>query len=245
MNNVVKISVKDGVALVLMEDKDNNNMFTKELMDGLSVAFSDIESRQDIKVVVLSGYEKVFSAGGTKDELLKINSGELCFTDISLYDLILNCEIPVIAAMQGHALGGGLAFGCYADIIILAEEAIYSANFMNYGFTPGFGSTYIIPQKLGVLLGNEMLFTARNYFGREIKEMNAGTRIIKSNKVLDKALEIAYDLADKPRLSLIQLKNHLSQDVKLKLPGVIEQEIKMHDLTFGQEEVRRRICEKI
>jgi len=245
MKKVVTTLHEDGIYLILMEDKDNNNMFTNELMDGLTAAFNEIKYQKDVKVVIISGYDKVFSAGGTKEELLNINSGDLSFTDISLYELVLNCELPVIAAMQGHALGGGLAFGCYADIVILAEEAIYSANFMNYGFTPGFGSTYIIPKKFGISLGQEMLFSGKNYFGREIKEMNNGLRIIKSGDVLNMAFEIATDLADKPKLSLIQLKAHLLQEINAQLPLIIEQEIKMHGLTFGQPEVKKRISENI
>ena len=70
------------------------------------------------------------------------------FCGLSILPLLLDCKIPTIAAMQGHALGGGLAFGCYADLIILAEECFYSANFMNHGFTPGMGATYVYQKNL-------------------------------------------------------------------------------------------------
>ena len=83
----------------------------------------------------------------------------------------------MISAMQGHALGGGLAFGCFADIIVMGVECIYSANFMKYGFTPGMGATYIIPRKFGEVLGTEMLLTAKNYYGSELKERGASAKI--------------------------------------------------------------------
>ena len=241
MNEVVHLANIGNVALITMEDANNKNMFTDALMDGLENAFHTVQRQDDTRVVVISGYDNIFSAGGTKEELLKINAGKLVFTDISLYNLLLDCEVPVVAAMQGHALGGGLALGCFADVIVLADESIYSANFMNYGFTPGFGSTYIIPKKFGTLLGNEMLFSGTNYFGKELKERGAGVKVEKKKAVLNTALEIASEIADKPKLSLTLLKSHLTQQIKVELSPFVEKEIKMHSLTFGQPEVARRI----
>lgn len=70
-------------------------------------------------------------------------------------------DIPVISAIQGHASGGGMLFGLYADVVLLAEEGVYSATFTKYGFTPGMGATYILPERFGKLLANEMMLTAK------------------------------------------------------------------------------------
>ena len=161
--------------------------------------------------------------------------------DSNFYDLLLNCDVPVISAMQGHALGGGLAFGCFADIIVMSIECIYSANFMKYGFTPGMGATYIIPKKLGELLGTEMLLTAKNYYGEELKNRGAPAKIVRKSEVIRTAMEIANDLADKPLLSLKVLKKNLTSQIRSELPAVIEQELEMHRITFSQPEVRMRI----
>lgn len=243
MNQVVRVVNKGSVALIVMEDLANKNMFTDALMSGLTEAFSAVKRQDETRAVVLCGYDNIFSAGGTKDELLRINAGALRFTDISLYDLLLDCAVPVIAAMQGHALGGGLALGSYADVMVLADESIYSANFMNYGFTPGFGSTYIVPQKFGAVLGNEILFSGKNYFGREIKERGVGIRVEKKKDVFNAAWEIAAEIAEKPKLSLTLLKAHLSEKIRAELRPMVERELKMHQATFSQPEVARKINE--
>jgi polyketide biosynthesis enoyl-CoA hydratase PksI len=160
---------------------------------------------------------------------------------LSIYDLLIKCEVPVIAAMQGHALGGGMVFGSSADIMVMAEECIYSTNFMKYGFTPGVGATYIIPKKFGQVLGTEMLMTARNYYGGELKERGAAAKIVRKVDVIDTAMEIAQDLSAKPLISLKILKDHLTRQIRLELPDIIERELEMHRITFTQPEVTNMI----
>jgi 4-carboxy-3-alkylbut-2-enoyl-[acp] decarboxylase len=210
-------------------------------VSGLLECFRRIQLEDRAKAVVVHGYANYFCCGGTQEELRKIFDREIDFTDLGIHRLLLDCEVPTIAAMQGHALGGGLAFGCCADLMVLAEESVYSANFMNYGFTPGMGSTYMIPAKLGALLGAEMLLTARGYQGGELRERAAGAKIVRRSEVISTAMVLARELADKPMLSLKQLKRHLTQRAREELPHFLREELRMHDATFSQPEVRERI----
>jgi polyketide biosynthesis enoyl-CoA hydratase PksI len=242
MNEVVNLTYPEpGIALVAMEERTYRNTFSRALIAGLLTAFAHIEQNPAVKVVVLHGYDNYFCCGGTKEELLNIYEGNVKFTDLSFYRLLLDCAVPTISAMQGHALGGGLAFGCYADLMVLAEESLYSANFMKYGFTPGMGSTYIIPRKFGELLGGELLFSANNYHGGVLRERGIPAKVVRKRAVIDTALALARDLADKPLVSLKLLKAHLTQGIKADLPAVIEQELAMHEVSFAQPEVRERI----
>jgi polyketide biosynthesis enoyl-CoA hydratase PksI len=245
MDEVVKLEMRDGIAVVKLEEREFRNTFSKRFVYGLKEVFATIAGQSALKVVVVHGYENYFCCGGTKEELLElyegIGQGKAQFTDLNFHDLLLKCEIPVIAAMQGHALGGGLAFGSFADLIVLAEECIYSANFMKYGFTPGMGATYIIPKKFGWTLGQEMLFSADNYYGKALKERGAPIAIVKKNEVISKAMALAATLADKPVLSLKVLKEHLNREIRAALPGIIEKELAMHKQTFTQPEVLKRI----
>jgi len=242
MADVVKLSYPESsIAVVTLEDRENHNTFSKALIEGLLSAFGTIQRNKKIKIVVIHGYENYFCCGGTKEELLAIYSGKLTFTDFAFYRLLLDCEVPTIAAMQGHALGGGLAFGCYADLIILAEESLYSTNFMKFGFTPGMGASYMVPKKLGENLGHEMLFSAKNYHGGVLKKRGVLVDVVKKNDVIGTAMNLARELADKTRMSLQLLKEHLTQPIKAALPKIIEQELAMHRITFAQSEVKERI----
>lgn len=241
MNEVLRLRQQGGIAIVALEEREFKNTFTPRFIEGLTTTFEAIGRSPDIRVVVVHGFDNYFCAGGTKDELRRLFEGEGQFTDLGFYDVLLRCEVPVIAAMQGHAIGGGLAFGCFADIIILGEECLYGAVFMKYGFTPGLGATYIIPRKLGLLLGTEMLMTARNYYGGELRQRGVQATVVKKKDVIPTALEIAAELADKPLLSLKLLKANQNRQILAELPAAIEREVAMHRLTFHQPEVAERI----
>jgi polyketide biosynthesis enoyl-CoA hydratase PksI len=242
MSEVVKLSTTpEGIAVLSLEDRASSNTFTTAFIDGLMRAFDQIRANRDLKTVVVHGYDTYFCCGGTKEELIAILEGRLEFADSPFYDIFLQCELPVIAAMQGHALGGGLVLGCYADLIVMAEESLYGAVFMKYGFTPGMGGTYIVPKKFGDMLGSEMLFTARNFYGQELKGRGIGARVVKRADVISTAMALARDLADKPRLALTELKARLAAPLRAALPDVVAHELAMHKATFAQPEVRSRI----
>lgn len=240
MTQVVKLEYPEPtIAEITLEDREARNTFSRAIISGLMEAFKSL--REDTKVVVIHGYENYFCCGGTQEELLNIYHGKITFADLPFYRLLLDCEVPTIAAMQGHALGGGLVFGCYADLIILAEESLYSTNFMKYGFTPGMGATYIVPKKLGEVLANEMLLSAKNYHGGEIRERNSQIQVVKKQSVISSAFALAKDLAEKPLPSLKLLKQHQNQTIKDQLPAAIEKELKMHSISFKLPEVEERI----
>lgn len=240
-DSVVRLTCPEPhIAVVAMEERTHRNTFSAALIQGLTEAFNQI-AQSDTRVVVIHGFDNYFCCGGTQDELLTLFRGEATFTDLDFYDLLLRCEVPTIAAMQGHGIGGGLAFGCFADLIILAEEAIYSANFMKYGFTPGMGSTYLLPYKFGNVIGQEMLYSANTYHGGVLKQKGLPLPVLKKAEVIPTAMARAKELAEKPLASLKLLKRHLTQDIRTKLPHIIEQELAMHKITFTQPEVKERV----
>lgn len=230
-----------GIVLITMQDRVNKNTFTDELIVGLTQAFADIKQCTDCKVVILTGFDNYFSSGGTQLGLLELFEGKIKFTDKDLYSLALNCRVPVIAAMQGHAIGGGFVLGMFADLVVLARESVYTTNFMKYGFTPGMGATFILPKKLGLALSEEMLLTAATYRGEELQKRGIPFPVLPRERVLEHALELARNLAEKSRHSLIVLKDHLVRPLREELASYIEQEIAMHELTFHQPETKARI----
>jgi polyketide biosynthesis enoyl-CoA hydratase PksI len=233
--------VEPAIVRVTMQDRAHKNMFTLELISGLIRAFDAIAAHPDYKVVILTGYDTYFATGGTREGLLGLYEGKGQFTDANFYSLALECPIPVIAAMQGHGIGGGFVLGLFADFVILSRESIYTTNFMKYGFTPGMGATYIIPKKLGVSLGQELLLNAENYRGADLAKRGVSFPVYTRSEVVGQALQLARQIADKPRLSLITLKDHLVAPLRAELPGIIAKEVAMHQKTFHQPEVKARI----
>ncbi len=113
---------------------------------------------------------------------------------------------------------------------------------MKYGFTPpGMGATCILPRKLGISLSEELLITSANYRGADLEKRGVPFPVLPRVEVLNHAVELAREIAEKPRYSLVLLKNHLVAPIRQELPSIIEQEVTMHEKTFHQQEVRERI----
>lgn len=240
--SVVELSEHGGgVVQITMQDRVNKNTFSEELVGGLIDAFARVGADPGYKAAVLTGYDSYFASGGTKEGLLAIHEGKMTFADINVYRLALDCPIPVIAAMQGHGIGGGFVMGLYSDIVVLSRESVYTTNFMKYGFTPGMGATFILPQKLGISLAQEFLMVAANHRGAELEKRGVPFPVLPRPEVLPHALELARQLAEKPRTSLVVLKEHLVRDLRAGLAAVVEQEVAMHEETFHSSEVRERI----
>ena len=240
-DRVVTLRMIERVALITMADRTARNTFSPALVRGLRECFAELARRSDVRVVVITGYDSYFCCGGTRAELLAMHEGRLRFSDVDFHDLLLRCELPVIAAMQGHAIGGGLAFGCFADLLVMAEEAFYSTNFLHYGFTPGFGASYIVPRKFGVFLGSEMLFSAANYAGWQLRERGAGARIVPRKEVVSTALALAQELAEKPLTTLKLLKRDLAAGLREESSAAVQRELQTQLTSFALPEVRERI----
>ena len=233
--------VEPGIVQITMQDRVNKNTFSPELTQGVIHAFDIVRKNPAYKVVVLTGYDHYFASGGTREGLLSLQQGKIAFADNNLYSLALECEIPVIAAMQGHGIGGGFVMGLFADFVILGRESVYTANFMKFGFTPGMGATCIVPERLGFSLGHEILLSARHYRGAELSRRGCPFPVHPRAEVLEKAMELAREIAEKPRFSLVTLKAHMTAPLREKLPPIIEKELVMHEKTLPQPEVRDRI----
>lgn len=232
----------DNIAIVRMIDREHKNMFTNELLGGLLKRFQEIKQHGNIKVIIITGYDNIFSMGGTYEQLIGIADAKNNFTDIPfLYRGLLDADVPVISVMQGHAYGGGMLFGMYGDIVMMAEEGVYSAVFMKYGFTPGMGATGVLADKLGGSLASELMYSASLYDGRTLKENGAQVRIMPREQLMPTAMKLARNIAKKPRNSLKVLKSELSSRYLSKLEPILEAETEMHKKTFLTAEVRENI----
>ena len=222
----------DGVVVVKMEDRQAKNMFSDAFMAGVEEAFAHIERTPGYKAVVLTGYDNYFSSGGTKDNLLAIHAGQAKFTDYRIFESARTCRLPVVAAVQGHGIGAGWTLGMFADAVILSEESRYVSPYMNYGFTPGAGATWILADKLGQDLSRESLLTAQYVSGHELKARGAGLTILPKAEVLAAAMVLAQRMVRASRGDLIALKRQLTAGDDAALEAAYRQELSMHDETF-------------
>lgn len=226
------IELGHGVVEIQLRDHEHKNMLSAPLVLAIAEAFDKVARSPEFSVVILTGYDKYFSLGGNKESLEAIQRGTAKFSDTLIYSVALDCEIPVIAALQGHGIGAGWAMGMYADYVLLSNESIYISPYMSYGFTPGAGATLIFPYQFGSDLGREILFTAREYTGKQLAQRYLGVPVLPRTEVVDHARQLAARLARIPRAELILAKNKLCAGLRESIEATYQQELKMHDVTF-------------
>ncbi|NRT86794.1 beta-ketoacyl synthase N-terminal-like domain-containing protein [Clostridium beijerinckii] len=243
VNSVVSLQeITEDIVLVKMEDRKNKNTFSQELVDGLTNAFEIIKENLKYKIAILIGYDTYFASGGSKEGLIAIQEGRVKFTDINIYSIALECPIPVIAAIQGHCIGAGWSMGMFCDFIVMGKECFYSSNYMKYGFTPGAGATLIFPERFGRNLAQEILYTGKSFRGSDLEEKGISFPVILRREVLSYAINLAKELAESSRTSLVALKELMVKSIKEKLISTYESELKMHEKTFvNNDDVRNKI----
>jgi len=232
----------EGIVEVTMQDRESKNMFSDAFIQGMNEVFAHIDATPDYKVVILTGYDKYFATGGTKAALEAIHQGKLKFTEDQTFRSALDCKIPVIAAIQGHAIGAGLSLGLFSDLPLLSEESKYVSPYMSYGFTPGVGATLIVPERMGQDLARDSLMTAQEYDGTELKDRGVPLPVHARKHLPDAAMQLAKTIARNSRSSLILIKSHLNRHIRDGLEDVCEREVAMHELTFvGQSDTLNQI----
>lgn len=192
------------------------------------------------RVLVLRGLPDVFCSGADPATLAAVARRELEPADEALVPALLACPVPLIAAMEGHAVGGGLAVGLCADLALLAEESRYGCSFMSLGFTPGMGTTALLEEVMSPAMARELLLGGELRRGRELARAGFN-HVAPRAELWDRALELARRVGDKPRAALRALKRTLSESRRERLARARTTEALMHEICFADPEVRARL----
>jgi polyketide biosynthesis enoyl-CoA hydratase PksI len=232
-----------GIAVLTMRDAARKNALSFQMARELYERIDAIAHDERIRVVVISGLDEYFSTGADREVLEHFLSTKTALHDLLRPPALLDVPVPVISAMAGHAIGGGLALGICADITIIARESRYCASFINYGFTPGMGITRILEHAVGAAVANEMLLTGRAYRGSHFDGRGGFNYILPRKEVMSKALEIASIIAEKPRPTLAMLKCSLASRKRELFEAARAAECLMHQISFGLPEVESLIRE--
>lgn len=237
---MVRVTGADGVTQVTLAAPDDGNALGEATVRALGDAFGAIAADASVRAVVLAAEGETFSTGAPRDLLLQLTRGEVHPGDILLPRLLLDCPVPVIAAMGGHATGGGFALGLAADIVLLGHESRYGFTFMNLGFTPGMGTTVLCEHALSPAVAHELLYTGELRRGADFARTGINY-VLPRGQVLPKALDVAARIAAKPRLAIEALKRTLSLPRRQAFERSITNESFMHQITFGAPGAARRI----
>ncbi|HEY9227745.1 MAG TPA: polyketide synthase [Gemmatimonadaceae bacterium] len=230
-----------GIATITLDDPSTSNALGEPMVHALTEAFDAVGRSPDTKVVVLIGVGDTFSSGATLDALLKLVRGDGHPSDITLPRALLGCPVPVIAAVEGHAIGGGFALALAADIVLLSGESRYGFSFMNLGFTPGMGTTRLCEHVLSPAIVHELLYTGEMRRGSQFDRFTGINHVLPRSEVREAAFDVAGRIAEKPRAAIELLKRTLSLSRRAAFESALTMEAMMHQLTMRAPDIAVRI----
>ena len=246
MSGVIDLTIdRNGVAWFKMNDDQRKNIFSETFIADFLRTMDEISRlREPPRAMILHGLHDVFCAGADKETLMALTEGKLLVKDLVLSERLLDADFPIIAAMEGHAMGGGLALACCCDIVVAARESRYGAVFMSMGFTPGMGTTTLLAELMGPFVANEMMYTAKRFKGTELERMNTNiNHFVTKIRVMGVARDIARQISEKNPNVVRLLKYSLSSRKKTLLVEARKQEDMMHRISFAHPETRQTIEE--
>jgi enoyl-CoA hydratase/carnithine racemase len=215
--------VRDGIGVITLNRPDNRNSMTPELLEAFSRAVDAAKCDESVRVLVVTGKGRCFSAGADFKSNLQLGGEALLDHERSylMYEpflSLLDIKVPVIAAMNGHAVGGGFGLSLICDIRIANAVSKYGANFTKLGLSPGMGISYLLPRLVGVERANELLFTGRLVLGEEAERIGLVSSACEESEVLSRALAMARTIAGNApvavRLTKETLRETMNWDVR-------------------------------
>lgn len=233
----------DGVFELRLCDAAGKNALSEAVVQGVLAGLERVAAAPAARVCVVRGLPEVFCSGAPLELLAALARGEVAASDIVLSKALLDFPLPTVAAVEGHAVGGGLALALCCDLVFLARESRYGASFMNMGFTPGMGITRLLQLAVGEYVAAEMLLGGRFVKGAALEGTAQVNGVLPRERVVRAAHRAAARMADKPRFALELLKRYLALPRRRAFEETRTVETFMHEVCFARPETGRRIRE--
>lgn len=204
---------KDGNVAVVTIDRPPHNHVTVDFMRDLADAFDAIDGEVELRCSVLQAEGKNFCAGA--DLVAREDAGGLGSVS-PLYDQavrLFSAKKPIVAAVQGAAVGAGLGLAVMADFRVVSPDAKFAANFVKLGFHPGFGLTHTLPRLVGRTKAELMFLTARRVKAEDALAWGLADELVPLEELRSAALKLAKEIAENAPLALIATRKTLRSDL--------------------------------
>jgi enoyl-CoA hydratase len=215
----------EGVATITLNRPEAMNAISKEVVQEVIQALGDAKDDESIRVVILTGAgEKAFSAGADIKAMIGMNAlraRELSLMGEKLCLAFENFEKPVIAALNGYALGGGLEVAMACDLRIASENARMGQTEVNIGLIPGWGGTQRLTRLIGATKAKELVFTGRMIDAKTAEQLGILNMVIPADKFKETVMQFAMDLAAKPPVAIKVAKSLINKGADIGLDSAL------------------------
>ncbi len=237
----VLYDAKDHVATITLNRPENRNSMTPDVLQGLSDAVAEARGDRDVRCVIITGRGKSFCAGADfksrgATDTAELQPHERSFALYSHFLKVLEIEVPTIAALNGHAIGGGLGLAVVCDLRVANRDAKYGANFVRLGLHPGMATTYLLPRLMGLPRATEFLLTGRIVTGEEAAVAGLVNYAVAPDEVQEKASELAREVATAAPLAVRWTKQSIYRHVDWDPVSAARFEAHVQSRTFETED---------
>lgn len=240
MEKSVLAEKKGEVTVITLNVPQKLNSLEKKVRIELKSALAQFQNDETSRVAILTGRGKAFSAGGALEEL---KEGMDAVTGVSLMadygeivTAIANLEKPVIAAVNGIAVGAGLSLALACDMVIASSGAVFAAVFSKVGLVPDMGATYYLPRAVGMHRAKELIFTSRTIKTDEAWRMGIVNQVVNPDELDKRACELAQQLAEGPGLAFGLAKRILARSLESNLQDMLQYETYAQSICFESQD---------
>jgi enoyl-CoA hydratase len=235
----------DGVATITLNRPEALNAFSKDVIEEILCALEDVKSEENVRVVVLTGAgEKAFSAGADIKSMVgmtALKARELSLMGESLCLALESLEKPVIAAINGYALGGGLEVAMSCDFRIASENARMGQTEVNVGLIPGWGGTQRLTRLVGITKSKELIFTGKMIDAQTAEQLGILNMVTPADKLKETVRQFAQDLASKPPVALKVAKALINKGANIGLDSALALEREGFGVVASSEDLKEGV----
>ena len=235
----------DGVATITLNRPEALNAFSKDVIEEILCALEDVKSEENVRVVVLTGAgEKAFSAGADIKSMVgmtALKARELSLMGESLCLALESLEKPVIAAINGYALGGGLEVAMSCDFRIASENARMGQTEVNVGLIPGWGGTQRLTRLVGMTKSKELIFTGKMIDAQTAEQLGILNMVTPADKLKETVRQFAQDLASKPPVALKVAKALINKGANIGLDSALALEREGFGVVGSSEDLKEGV----
>ncbi|KAF1072031.1 MAG: 2,3-dehydroadipyl-CoA hydratase [Pseudomonas citronellolis] len=227
----------DGVALVRIDRPEARNALNAQVRQQLATHFRELAIDTRVRAIVLTGGEACFVAGADVREFAEATPIEMYLRHTEyLWEAISRCPKPVIAAVNGFALGGGCELAMHCDLIVAGESARFGQPEVKLGLMPGAGGTQRLVRAVGKFQAMRLALTGCLIKAPEALAIGMLSEVVSDDRTLPRALELAAEIAALPPLAVAQIKEVMLAGADLPLDSALVLERKAFQLLFDSRE---------
>ena len=243
----VRYHAEDAVGVLTLDRPDNRNSMTPELLDAFAAASAAARADASVRCVVVTGTGSCFSSGADFKSVIQRAGDQRAPHERSyaMYEpflSLLEVAVPVIAACNGHTVGGGFGLALVCDLRIGAAGAKYGANFVKLGLAPGMAISYLLPRLVGLARASELLLTGALIDGTTAAQLGILNRAVAADAVLPEAMALARSVAAAAPLAVRATKAALRRGLDLHVREAARAEAYAQAETVGTDDAREGIA---